>query len=263
MQKVALKHLIARLQTMNFSQLGFGFFVLKINGILLAATFFLVAWHYFRQIERKKFPIDFFVHNFWKWIVIGLILGRIGALLMDPEIFARHGLWAPAVFWDGEIDFVGFFIGALGGMFWDTRRYRLSFWKWIDLAVPSTLIGVVLLDFIQFFTGSIYGTETSLPWGVQYETFGVETLAEVHPVTLYAVIPHIILLNWALKKQILWERQVGRLSFVVGLWLSVIHFFLEFFYGNEVFMVGGALRIGQVVSLVIAFGCVVGLLRRK
>jgi hypothetical protein len=125
------------------------------------------------------------------------------------------------------------------------------------------MIAVVLIDFIQFFTGAVYGTETSLPWGIQYETFGVETLADVHPVTLYAVIPHIILLNWALKKQILLERQAGRLTFVVGLWLSLIQFFLEFLYGNEVFMVGDALRLGQVISLVVALACIVGLLRKR
>ena len=251
------------LRVMNFSQLGFGFFVLKINGILLAITFFLVSWHYFRQVERKKLSVDFLVNNFWKWILWGLLFGRIVALVLDPEIFTRHGLWAPAAFWDGEVDFGGFFVGVLGGMFCDTKRNGFSFLKWLDLSIPSVLIGAVLLDFIQFFTGAMYGTETTLPWGVQYETFGVETLAKVHPVTLYAVIPHILLLNWALKKQTLWERQPGRISFVAGLWFSVFQFFLEFLYGNETLLVGGGLRLGQVISIGIAFVCVVGLLRKR
>ncbi len=248
---------------MNFSQLGFGFFVLKINGLLLAITFFIAAWHYFRQIERKNFSVDFFVHHFWRWVLAGVLLGRIVALAIEPEIFARHGIWAPAVFWDGEIDFYGLFLGGLLLMAWDLRKHPISFWRWFDLAIPSLMIGLVLIDFIQFFTGAVYGTETSLPWNVQYETFGVETLAGVHPVTLYAVLPHIILLNWALKKQTLWERQPGRLALVTGIWVFVIQFFLEFLYGNESIMLSDALRLGQVISLAIVIACVVGLLRRR
>ncbi len=248
---------------MNFSQLGFGFFVLKINGLLLAIVFALVAWHYFRQISRKNFSEDFFVHHFWKWIVIGLLIGRCVALVFDPEIFVRHGIWAPAVFWDGEVDLWGMLFGGLAAMAWDLKKHTYSFWRWLDLAIPSVMIGVVLIDFIQFFTGAIYGIETTLPWGIQYETFGVETLSAVHPVTLYAVLPHIILLNWVFKKQVLWERQSSRLSLVTGLWLFVIHFFLEFLYGNTTIMVGDILRIGQVFSLTAIVMCVVGLLRRR
>lgn len=248
---------------MNFSQLGFGFFVLKINGLLLAVTFFIVAWHYFRNISYKNFSTDFFVHHFWRWIVGGLLIGRILALVLEPEIFARHGIWAPAVFWDGEVNFWGIMLGGLVAMAWDLKKHGYSFLRWIDVAIPSIMIGVILVDFIQFFTGSVYGTETTLFLGVQYETFGVETLAAVHPVTLYAVLPHIILLNWALKKQKLWERQPGTLTFVIGLCFFVLHFFLEFLYGNAALMVGDLLRIGQVFSLAAVIVCIFGLLRRR
>jgi prolipoprotein diacylglyceryltransferase len=248
---------------MNFSQLGFGFFVLKINGVLLAGIFLLVAWHYFRQIIRKNFSVDFFVHHFWKWILGGLLVGRLVALALDPEIFLRHGMWAPAVFWDGEVSFWGMFLGGFSMMAWDLKKQQLSFWRWIDLAIPSLMIGVVLMDVIQFFTGAIYGTETTLPWGIQYETFGVETLSAVHPVTLYVILPHIVLLNWALKKQTLWERQPGRLSFLIGLWLFVIQFFIEFLYGNKSIMLGESFRVGQALSLIMVIFCVVGLIRRK
>ncbi len=262
-EKVAKNCRRDTLNAMNFSQLGFGFFVLKINGLLLSITFFLVAWHYLKQVSSKNFSTEFLIHHFWKWIVIGLLVGRCMALILEPEIFIRHGIWAPAVFWDGEIDFWGMLTGGLMAMAWDLKKHSYSFFRWLDLAIPSIMIGVILIDFIQFFTGSVYGTETSLFWGIQYETFGVDTLVAVHPVTLYALIPHIILLNWALKKQILWERQPGRLSLITGLCLFVIHFFLEFLYGNASIMVGDALRIGQIFSLTAIVLCVVGLLRRK
>lgn len=248
---------------MNFSQLGFGFFVLKINGLLLAAAFLFCAWHYYRHIKRKRFSVDFFVHHFWRWMIAGLVLGRITALLFDIEIFERHGWLAPAVFWDGEVDPYGVIIGALAMMGIDFRKEKESLWKWIDLAVPSVMIFVLLMDFIQFFTGAVYGTETTLSWGIRYETFGVETLAPVHPVTLYAVIPHIILLNWALRKQKLWERQPGRLSLMTILFAFSVNFFLLYLRGGEQIMILDALSLNQILSLLVVIGAVVGLRMRR
>ena len=248
---------------MNFSQLGFGFFVLKINGLLLAIAFFFVAWHYFRSIERKKFSVDFFVHHFWRWIVAGLVVGRIMALLLDIEIFARHGWLAPAVFWDGEIQVFGAIIGAISMMIFDFRKGKKSIWKWLDLAVPSAMIYLIMMNFIHFFTGAVYGTETTLPWGIRYETFGVETLAPVHPVTLYALIPHIILLNWALRKQTLWERKPGRLTLLTALFAFVINFFLLYFQGGVKLMILDALSLNQVLSLLAVVICVLGLHQKR
>ncbi len=248
---------------MNFSQLGFGFFVLKINGLLLAITFFLVAWHYFRTLSRKNFSTDFFAHHFWRWVVAALVLGRFFALFLELDIFARHGWWAPVVFWDGEINFWGAAIGFLVLMAMDLKRQKYSFLRWLDVAIPSILLGFVLADLIQFFTGSVYGTETNFFLGVQYETFGVETLAPVHPVTLYALIPHLLLTNIALKKQPLWERLPGRLTFVIGICVFLLQFLLEFWHGNPTVMLGETFRIGQAFSLTAIILCIFGLLRRR
>lgn len=248
---------------MNFSQLGFGFFVIKINGLLLAIAFFFVAWHYFRNIQKHRLSVDFFVHHFWRWVIAGLVIGRVVALFLDLEIFARHGWFAPAVFWDGEIEASGALIGALAMMIFDFRRQKQSIWKWLDLAVPSVLIFTLLMDFVHFFTGAVYGTETTLPWGVSYETFGVETIAPVHPLTLYAVIPHIILLNWALRKQSMWERKPGRLALTAGLWAFVINFFLLYLRGGQQVMIADVVNLNQLLSLLVIIACAVLLRRRR
>ena len=248
---------------MNFSQLGFGFFVLKINGLLLAAVFFFAVWHYFRSIERKRLSVDFFVHHFWRWIIAGLFVGRVMAILLDLEIFDRHGWMAPAVFWDGEVEPFGAMLGTFLMMAFDFRKEKESIWKWLDLAVPSAMIFLIFMDFIQFVTGAVYGIETTLPWGIRYETFGVETLTPVHPVTLYAVIPHIILLNWGLKKQVFLERKPGRLTLLTALWAFSLNFLLLYLYGGETIIIADALSLSQILSLIAVIACAVILHRRR
>lgn len=236
---------------MNFSQLGFGFFVLKINGILIALIFAVTLWYYYKELEKEKMNIDYFIHHLWRWVVGSLIMGRIFSLILAPTIFIDYGIFAPLAFWDGEISFYGAILGLLGTMFYDLKKSDKDPWKWIDIAVPVILLGIILADLSEFITGAIYGTETSLPWGVQYETFSVDSISPVHPVTLYAFVLHIILLNWVLKFGKKFYRQKGNLVKITAILFFFLEFFLQFFRGDPTLMVFDVLRIEQIFSIII------------
>lgn len=244
---------------MNFSQLGFGFFSLKIYGLLVVAAFIISSWRYYRQLSARGFPIDFFAHHFWRWVLGGLVVGRLFAIALDPEIIARHGMFSLFAVWDGEVHFFGTMLGGLAMAAWDLRAHQFKFWRWLDAGMSSILIGVLIADLAGFLTGAVYGTETVMPWGVQYETFGVDILSPVHPVTLYAFVVHLWLLRWVAKSFSVFERTPGRLSKLAILYFFAAVFILQFFRGDATLMVFDLFRIEQIFALATVAACAWGL----
>ena len=234
--------------TMNFSQINFGFFALKIYGLFISVGFALASWYYYKQLKEKGFSQDFFLHHYWRWLLGGILLGRLLAVLLDPTIFERFGFMSFFAFWDGEMNLWGVGMGFLMTMYLDLKKESKSIGPWLDVGMLPFLLMVMIADWAAFLTGKIYGTETSLPWGIQYETFGVEILNPVHPVTLYAFVAHLILYWWVKEHQKLWKNTPGVLSLKTLLYFCVINFGLEFLYGSSYTLWGG-LSLGQYISL--------------
>jgi phosphatidylglycerol:prolipoprotein diacylglycerol transferase len=236
---------------MNFSQVNFGFFAFKIYGTLLALAFFIAVWHFYRRLKSYNLSADFFVHHFWKWLLAGFFMGRILALILDPAIFGRHDVFAFFTFWEGSIHFFGFLVGFLGFAYWDCRREGQNILRWLDAAMPSFLMGVLIVDLAGFLTGAIYGKQTSLPWGIQYETFGVDILYPVHPVTIYAFFLHFILFLWAKKRKLVYDKFPGRLSIRVGIFYFLTDLFLQFYRGDVTVILWSRFRIEMFFDLFI------------
>lgn len=233
---------------MNFYQLSFGVFGLKIYGIFLSIAFVIALWYFYKTIQRKDFPMDFFRHYFWKWLIGGLIVGRIVAVLLNPDIVAQHGIFALIAFWDGTVHFWGVFVGFLGTMWWTLRDQKVSLLRWLDQMVLPFLLGILIVDIAAFLTGTIYGSETILPWGIQYETFGVDILNPTHPVSMYAFIAHLILYSWVHRHLFLADKFVGRLTFWAGVAFFGIDFLLQFCRGDSTLFLFGMIRIEQVLD---------------
>ncbi|MCK5461029.1 prolipoprotein diacylglyceryl transferase [Candidatus Gracilibacteria bacterium] len=235
---------------MNFSQLNFGVFAIKIYGLLLSIAFLIAVLRFYKRIIQKDFSVEFFLHHFWRWVLGGVVLGRISALFFEPQILSQYGLFSFFAFWEGEIYFFGALVGFLFAMYLDLRKQKENFLQWLDLAVPAIFLGVLIVDWAQFFTGAIYGKETDFFWGVQYETFGVEILNPVHPVSLYAFLAHFWIFHGIKKYEKKLEKFPGKLSFQAGILFFSTDFLLQFVRGDNTFMLFDFWRIEQVFDVV-------------
>ncbi len=238
---------------MNFSQLDFGSFAVKIYGIFLAIAFFIAVWRAYKNIQKANLDIDFFVHHFWRWLLGGLLLGRIFSVLLLPEIWGSYGGFSFFAFWAGGINFLGAAIGFVSVLLFDFHLHQKSPWRWLDQGVLPFFLGFMIVDIGGFLTGAVYGTETNMFWGVRYETFGVASINPVHPVTLYALIVHIWIWYWLRKHVMSWQNLPGKLA-MWGIFLFVISdFFLQFFK-EQGLVILGLLTVTQLVELVLIIG---------
>ena len=236
---------------MNFSQIDFGVFGLKIYGILLALAFGLSVWHLYKKVRRLNFHLDFFIHHFWRWIMGGFLFGRLLAVLLYPQVIIDNGIFGFFMFWEETFNFFGLGIGFLVTMFFDLKKHKKPFRRWVDIIIPSFFLGLLMADLAAFITGTIYGIETSLPWGVQYETFGVEILNPVHPVSLYLFIIHFWILHWVRKHVKTLERFPGILAAKTGILFFVTDFLIHFLRADKTVMILEIIRVEQVLDLMV------------
>jgi len=233
---------------MNFSQLDLGVFLLKIYGISLSLAFFVATLSFYQIIKKENFSKEFFIHHFWRWLIGGILVGRLVTLVLYPDIFERFDFFSFFAFWEGRINFHGAVFGFLLTMYFDCLAAKKNFWKWGDISGSSFLLGMMILDIGAFLTGGIYGTETSLPWGVQYETFGVDIVAPIHPVTLYLLIVHFFLRFWVKRKELKNPYKNGHLFLTTFIFFFFIDFVFQFLRQDQTMYLYG-MRIEQYFDL--------------
>ena len=112
-------------------------------------------------------------------IVIGVVFGIIIGARLFYVIFYIYGagesLSSPLeVFatWEGGMSFHGGLVGAVIGGSLVCRHYGISVATVCDLGVIGAPLGLFFGRCANFVNGELWGKETTLPWGVMFETGG-------------------------------------------------------------------------------------------
>ena len=152
---------------------------------LLYLLGFLIAWWLLPRLQRFRGLT--LTHDEWSGIlsaaVLGVLIGgRLGfVLLYQPDYYFRH---LPEIFavWQGGMSSHGGFIGvAIALLIVLRRRSWNEIFAIADVIVVPVAIGLGLGRIGNFINQELYGTVTTLPWGMHF--LGAEGLR--HPVQLY------------------------------------------------------------------------------
>ncbi len=201
--------------------INFGSVAISTGSVFGWLAFLTMAFVYWRKTREEHYHQDQAFDAFLLASIIGLLMGRLGFMLFN---FAQLGRnlwnWFDIVNHPGSLEVFGlvgaslYFYRYAGKKKWDQFEV-LDFWF---LAISA---GMVFKQLGNFFTGTGFGYETQLPWGVIFP--GVFT--HHHPAQLYAALFFLILyvyLYWAEYhyRTFLWYRagkktaQTGFLSCV-------------------------------------------------
>ncbi len=103
-------------------------------------------------------------------IVLVFVLGLIGARLYHlidqwNTLYAADPIKAILPPYTG-LGVYGGIVGGIVAALIYTRRHRLSFLRWADIAVPALFLGQAIARWGNFFNQELYGPPTNLPWGI-------------------------------------------------------------------------------------------------
>lgn len=204
----------------------------------IAVGFFVSGFLFIKLAIYKRYRLNFILEHFLGLLLYGLILGRLIYVLRNLDIYFEQGflkgLPQALAIWDKGISFWGVVLGISAGLYIKGRKHEESTDKWFDLLVISLLAGMVFGNIGAFLEGINYGKETSLPWGVTFESIFIQYTVPIHPVQLYAALYTLIL---AITGITLLAKKVfkidGTLALLGTFFYGLFRFFEESVRGDE------------------------------
>lgn len=196
-------------------------------------------------------PSELFDFTFW--IVIGIIIGgRLGYVLFyDPLAFLASPAAMIAI-WDGGMSFHGGCLGLMLAMAIYCRHKGANILSGLDLLACCSTIGLFLGRVANFINAELYGSVTTMPWGVVFP--GAGDLPR-HPSQLYEGLLEGVLLFLVIRYFThvkLALRKPGLAAGIFGVGYALSRIFVEFFRLPDVhigYLAFGWLTMGMVLSL--------------
>jgi phosphatidylglycerol---prolipoprotein diacylglyceryl transferase len=237
--------------------------VLIVSGAILAA--YLAA--------RRARAHEIAEEHVWNQLLLGMVLGIIGARLY--YVAFEWGRYAGKPVLEiinpqgGGLAIHGAIIGALIAVLVYTRRHRLPLLPWLDICVPTLLVGQAIGRWGNFFNQEAYGRPTTLPWGLdiasEHRIPPYDDLRQYppstrfHPTFLYESLWNasaLLLILW-IERRFRTFLKPGDSALLYGVFYSVGRFFTEGLRTDSLCVgahtidgsCSGGLRIAQLVSL--------------
>ena len=175
-------------RTVALEILGFS---VRWYGILYLAGF-AVGWWMLPRLQRLRHVS--LSRDDWDSIltaaIVGVIVGgRLGFVFFyEPAYYLRHPVEVLAV-WKGGMASHGGFIGVVLALLFVLRNHRHKILAIADIVVVPVAIGLALGRVGNLINQELYGTVTTLPWGIAIPD--VEGLR--HPTAIYAIFKNLLI----------------------------------------------------------------------
>lgn len=167
-----------------------GPFVVRWYGIALSIAIFTALALSLRHAPKYGVEPDRMVDMFMFALPISVIFARLFFVIVKWDMF-RNDLLGIFRIWEGGITIYGAVVGAVLtlAVYCAVKGYR--FWHWLDFACVYLPFAQAIGRWGNFFNQELYGTNTTLPWGMTgsliqaWPNPGVDGSLPVHPTFLY------------------------------------------------------------------------------
>ncbi len=205
----------------------------------------------------------------WKILLWALIGARILSVINNFNIYFYELSLQPFLhllyFWDKGFELWGGLIAATIYFYKLCKNNDQNFWKWLDILVPSSILGLAIGSLGAFFDGTNYGTPSSLPWAVNFDNAAIRYSVPIHPTQIYAFLySTIIFLLLILLSQNQRIKQLEKSGFIglIGIVsFSFLRFLEEFVRGDDTITIFDV-RTGQIATIITTIGAIIKLYRR-
>lgn len=210
---------------------------------------------------KNSLKIQFLSDNAWKIIIWSIIGARIMAVFINYQNYfyelSSEALLRLLYIWDKGLELWGAIIAATIYFYILCKKSDQNFWKWIDVLVPATILGLAIGDLGAFFDGTNYGTPSSLPWAVNFENPAIKFSVPIHPTQIYAflyslmIFVGLLLLSQTKKMK---EIEPSGLLGLIGIGIfSIFHLLEESIRGDDTFTIIG-IRLGIIAAIISILG---------
>ncbi|WP_407270672.1 prolipoprotein diacylglyceryl transferase [Radiobacillus sp. PE A8.2] len=235
-------------------------------GIIIAFGAFLGFIIAQRESEKRGLPKDTFSDLLIIAIPIAIISARIYYVAFQWDQY-RNNLGDVFAIWEGGIAIHGALIGATLTGYFFSKVKKVSFWKLVDIAAPSIILGQAIGRWGNFMNQEAHGGLVTRGFleGLYLPEFIINQMyiegVYYHPTFLYESIWNLIgfVLLLSLRKV---NLRRGELFFSYIIWYSIGRFFIEGMRTDSL-MLTESLRIAQVISIVLVIVSIIAIIYRR
>lgn len=224
----------------------FGIGPVQIHWYALMYVFsFIIVYFYVRSaVKHKRLNLSLDdVDNLMVILTVSMIVGArlFEVLFYNPSYYFSNPAEIIAV-WHGGLSFHGGLVGMVLSGYWFARRKKVSFLRLCDIFVIPLALAQALGRIGNFINGELYGTITSLPWGVKFPN--AEGFR--HPSQLYEALYDLAIFSFLFI-----QRNKNYANGVLFSWFLILYpvfrFMTEFVREPEIMI--GPITLGQLLCV--------------
>jgi phosphatidylglycerol:prolipoprotein diacylglycerol transferase len=151
--------------TPNPIAFAIGTFEVRWYGLAYVAAILASAWLVYHEARRRGERTDIIVDSMIVIAIAALIGGRAYHVIDQWAYYKDHLDRIVLPPYTGLGIYGGLLTGFLA-VLWLARHYRVSFWRWGDIAVLGVLLAQAIGRWGNFANQELYGPPTDLPWGI-------------------------------------------------------------------------------------------------
>lgn len=243
---------------------------IKFYGVIIAFGFILAVLFGGRMAYKWKMSIDKMLDVLIYGTIGGIVGARLYYVIFQWDTY-KGDLLSIFKIWEGGLAIYGGLIGALAVAFFVCKKIDLNFYKLLDLAGMSFLIGQGIGRWGNYTNQEAFGTNTTLPWGMTSEkvaeyisrnydslTAGgmtVDPNMPVHPTFLYESIWCLlgfVILYIVCRK---FRKFDGQLILGYGIIYGLERTVVEGLRTDSLYIGSTNLRVSQLLSLALVIVC--------
>jgi prolipoprotein diacylglyceryl transferase len=205
-----------------------GPFEIRFYALFILAGIVIAAWLTSRRLTARGGERGL-VLDITLWAVpFGIIGGRLYHVITHPGdyFFAGADLWKVLYVWEGGLAIFGAILFGSVGAYIGCRRAGVRFPSFADALAPGLLLAQAAGRLGNYFNQELFGTPTTLPWGLQIDPSnpafppGLPADTLFHPLFLYELIWNVtgaaVILLIDRKSPLRWGKALGLYLIIYG-----------------------------------------------
>jgi len=257
---------LASIPSPSSGSLELGPLRLNAYGLMIALGAIAATWLLGRRLEARKWGTRDDASSIAMWAVpAGVVGARLYHVITDWERFDDR--WIDALkIWKGGLGIWGGLVAGTVVGLWVARRRNLGIARVLTAVAPALPLAQAIGRFGNWFNQELFGTPTTLPWGLQIDDRhlpkGYESGTLFHPTFLYESLGCLVLIVVLLQVDRRVSLKPGRLFAAYAAGYALLRFFVEGLRIDPAKSAGG-LRLNQWVSMAVFCVAVVVLARSR
>ena len=237
----------------NFDPVAIQIFSIEIRWYSLAYIIgILLGWILSKRFFISNVELKEKFDDFLTFVILGIIIGgRLGYVILYNPNYYLDNLIDIFKIWEGGMSFHGGLIGVVLASFYFAKKNNQNFFIYLDVISIVAPIGIFFGRVANFINSELYGTETNLPWAVQF--IKIDNLYR-HPTQLYEAIFEglILFLILIYLRNKGFMKIAGLMSGIFLICYSIFRFMIEFLRvpDEQIGYLLFNLTMGQIISCI-------------